>query len=261
MPLIRISWTFPPRCVRRSHPGRPTLPPRSLRRHSRPRKMPPLQPLGMIIRAFDASIMLQLSNLRIPGIHIGADFRFQRIPVVATRPSLADLMSRSTFWIAAVAAACACSLRATTLSCASFWAAADSIFGFLGGRTNRRVVGKRFDHGTPPKTSGPSLYWVASPAELVGGFCSWVRPQLKAPPLANVSLCPFAVTIKTSEGPRRRPAALAPADELTQSAGQTRVFRRVAGFRSSSSCASTRLEVRSGWDFSRFRGPTFHKVS
>src|SRR6516162_5642359 len=38
--------------------------------------------------------------------------------------SLADWMSRFTFSAAAVAAARACSLRATTLSCASFFAAA-----------------------------------------------------------------------------------------------------------------------------------------
>ena len=59
---------------------------------------------------------------------------------------------------------------------------------------------------------------------------------LKAPPISKTRLCLCAVTIKTSQG------------RITER-GQTRVFQRVAGFRSSSSCASRRLGLRSGWDF------------
>ena len=64
---------------------------------------------------------------------------------------------------------------------------------------------------------------------------------LRRAPISKIRLCLCAVTIKTSQG------------RITER-GQTRVFRRVAGFRSSSSCALRRLGLRSGWDFSRFSG-------
>ena len=41
----------------------------------------PLQPLGMIFGPLHALIMLELSNLCVPGVHIRGDFRLQRIPV------------------------------------------------------------------------------------------------------------------------------------------------------------------------------------
>ena len=112
----------------------------------------PLQPLAMVVRAFDASIMLaaQSSQSRRP--------HWRRLSSSThsngcKMSSPADLMSRSTFWIAAVAAACACSTRTTTLYALPSGPQPQRLRHSERGRKVGELCGKRFYHDVPPIVS------------------------------------------------------------------------------------------------------------
>ena len=91
--------------------------------------------------------MLQLSNLRIPGIHIGRDFRLKRIPVcnqiIASRLDVSiNLLDRRSSSLMFLLPTC------DNLLVRFFLSSGHCVFCILGaGRQVGELCGKWFDHG------------------------------------------------------------------------------------------------------------------